>query len=175
MHIHSSCSRKLMLATSLDTIASAKRIKRQINLLPGMLYLPLKCKSAAIRLAHSVAVSNKMFSRIKMLRPTGRDDPPERSGVAYCGDERRGIIELEKNPAKLMETLLRNFEKFSHMYLFGNRLIINSIISRYCNWNKIILCNFYDRDNRKTPKNCTHINFLIRNREDSRRHAIIHA
>jgi len=53
------------LAASLDTIASAKRILRQINLLPGMLYLPLKCKSAAIRLAHSVAASNEMFSRIK--------------------------------------------------------------------------------------------------------------
>lgn len=75
-----------------------------------MLYLPLKCKSAAIRLAHSVAVSNKMFSRIKMLRPTGRGDPPERSRVTYCGDEKREIIELEKNsPRETKGNLVAKF------------------------------------------------------------------
>lgn len=53
-----------------------------------------------------------MFSRIKMLRPTGRGDPPERNRVAHCGDERREIIGSEKNSMKLMEILLRNFENF---------------------------------------------------------------
>jgi len=75
------------LAISLDTIAPVKRIKRQINLLPGMLYLPLKCKSAAIRLAHSVAMGNKMYSRIKTF--VGYSNSSEKSKMTYSEDKRK--------------------------------------------------------------------------------------
>lgn len=135
------------LATSLDTIASAKRIKRQINLLPGTLYLPLKCKSAAIRLAHSVAVSNKMFSRIKMSRPTGRGDSPERSRTVHRGDKRRETIGLENNSMKLMEILLRNFQKFSRIFEIFRK---SNYLIHYCNYNKIIvyyICVIFTTDN----------------------------
>lgn len=40
-------------------------IKRRINLLPGPLYLALKCKSAAIRLAHWTAASGKAFRELR--------------------------------------------------------------------------------------------------------------
>jgi len=60
-----------------------------------MLYLLLKCKLAAIRLAHSVAMGNKMYSRIKTF--VGYSNSSEKSKITYFEDKRRETIRSEKS------------------------------------------------------------------------------
>jgi len=71
-----------------------------------MLYLPLKCKSAAIRLAHSVAMGNKMYSRIKTF--VEYNNSSEKSKMTYSEDKRKETIRSEKS----IDTIANLIAKF---------------------------------------------------------------